>query len=122
MRISNKTLLRKTWLESWNVENLTFSLPSRCVIPVAEGKQTGLTLFILVKLILADIHPLYLLDAACSGLFPSRSFSEKISFGQLIISHLHSILFEVTHYILHFLIFGSLCLPSLCLQRLCHSG
>lgn len=121
MRISNKTLLRKTWLESRNVENLTSSLSTRCVIPVAEGKQTGLPLFILAKLILVDTHPLYLPDAVCSGVFPSRLFSEKISFGQLIISHLYSILFKVIHYILHFLIFGPRCLPSVCLQRLCHS-
>lgn len=92
MRISNETVLRKAWLESWNVKTLAFPLSTRPVIPIAEGQQTGLTLFILDKPILANI--LCLPDIVFS-FFSIKIFSEKISFGQLIISYLHSTLFKV---------------------------
>lgn len=93
MRISNETVLRKAWLESWNVETLAFPLSTRPVIPIAEGQQTGLALFILDKPILADI--LLCLPDIVFSFFSIKIFSEKISFGQLIISHLHSTLFKV---------------------------
>lgn len=93
MRMSNETALKKAWLEPWNVETLAFALSTRPVIPIAEGKQTSLTLFILDKPILAATPLLCLLDTVCS-IFSIKIFSVKISVDQLIISHLPSTVFS----------------------------
>lgn len=69
MVVANEIVLRKAWLEVWDVETLAFALSTRYVIPVAEGKQTSSTLFILDKPILANTHLLCFPYIVCSFFF-----------------------------------------------------